>query len=207
MVGWSRWLLWIFVLGGCAASTTASAAGTPVEIRPPVVVPLSLHVLVDADDPASELSSGRTIEDLALIAVGMVDIWEQADVVFDPLTVHRVAVPAQVLEGIALGDTSMFFQEFGQSFDVPDSEGIVGFYVREAFGVNGFTPPGSRAFFVVDEPTVHDERVSSHEVGHIFGLRHARNEQKRLMFSGTNGMTLDDAEQTVARYGAEGLLE
>ena len=86
--------------------------------------------------------------------------------------------------------------------------GIVnGFYVREAAGVNGFAPTGRRIFFVVDEPSVHDERVSSHEVGHIFGLHHDLNNPGRLMFSGTNGTTLRPEEQAVARYIAQGLLD
>jgi hypothetical protein len=84
---------------------------------------------------------------------------------------------------------------------------INGFYVARAAGVNGFTPTGSTVFFVVDEPSVHDERVSSHEIGHILGLRHAADDAGRLMFSGTNGMTLTGQEEDVARYGAEGLVD
>ena len=33
-----------------------------------------------------------------------------------------------------------------------------------------------------DEPTLLDERVSSHEIGHILGLVHARSDPSRLMF-------------------------
>ncbi len=60
---------------------------------------------------------------------------------------------------------------------------------------------------MADEPTVHDERVSSHEVGHILGLHHALGDSDRLMFSGTNGTDLADEEITTSRYGATGILD
>ena len=54
---------------------------------------------------------------------------------------------------------------------------------------------------------VDDRRVSSHEVGHIFRLQHARAGGGRLLFSGTNGMTLAQEEITLARYVAGQLLK
>ena len=145
---------------------------------------------------------------MEVIAEGVQEIWQSADVEFGPIHVESVAVPPDVLEAITRsGDTTLFFEQVGQTFDVPEPGLINGFYVASAAGVNGFTPVGSTVFFVVDEPSVHDERVSSHEIGHILGLRHATDDAERLMFSGTNGMTLIDQEMEVARYGAEGLVE
>jgi hypothetical protein len=141
------------------------------------------------------------------IAADVQAIWQSAGVAFDPIHVETIAVPAEVLEAIVRsGDTSQFFDQVGRTFDVPDPGVINGFYVAGAAGVNGFTPSGSTVFFVVDEPSVHDERVSSHEIGHILGLRHATDDAGRLMFSGTNGMALTLQEIEVARYGAEGLV-
>jgi hypothetical protein len=65
----------------------------------------------------------------------------------------------------------------------------------------------SRVFFVVDEPSVNDRRVSSHKIGHILGLHHELFDQNRLMYSGTNGELLTDIEQAVARYGAQGIVD
>jgi hypothetical protein len=190
----------VVVLTGCAAGVSTPA-------RAEVRIPLSLYVVSDGDDPGSELSSVRTTEEVAVVAEDIAAIWAVAGIVFDPVIIREIEVPSEVLEDIAVSlDTDRFFAEVGRTFAVPEPGVVNGFYVREAGGVNGFAPDGSRVFFVVDEPTVHDERVSSHELGHIMGLRHALDDPGRLMFSGTNGMTLNAEEQTVARYGATGLV-
>ena len=111
---------------------------------------------------------------------------------------------------------SRFIQKDGRAFlvaanqgrfEIPDPGALIGFYVPDAGGANGFAPLALRTFFVSDVSTVHDERVSSHEIGHILGLHHALEDQDRLMFSGTNGMTLTADEIAVARYVAQGLLD
>jgi len=185
---------------------TATTGSQAASERDTIVVPLSLHVMVEQGNPTSDLSSRRTPEGLATIASAMGEIWDQADVVFDPITTQVVEVPATVLESILLGNTDAFFDQVNVTFAVENSQAINGFYVRGAFGVNGFTPQGSNLFFVVDKPSVHDERVSSHEVGHIFGLRHDLEAPTQLMFSGTNGTVLSELEQTVARYSVQGLF-
>ena len=81
------------------------------------------------------------------------------------------------------------------------------FYSQSIGGPNGIAPFGTRLFFVMDTPSVRDERVSSHELGHILGLHHVQDDPDRLMFSGTNGMTLTQEEVTVARYFAQGILD
>ena len=172
-------------------------------------IPLTLYLMNDAADPAaSPLSSQRTEEGLAVIAQDMGGVWSQAGVVFDPINIETIEAPTDVLERIILGlDTSAFFDQIGTTFDVPNPSIVNGFYVRGAGRVNGFAPSGSRVFFVVDEPSVHDERVSSHEVGHIFGLHHQLDDPDTLMFSGTNGTVLTEDEIVVARYTAQGILD
>lgn len=189
-------------------SCSSSLAANSPASRQNIPLPMSLYVLTDANNPSSRLSSQRSVTEVELIAEGVQGIWQSADVQFSPVHVENVEVPADVLEAIIRsGDTTLFFDQVGQTFDIPEPGLINGFYVASAAGVNGFTPVGSTVFFVVDEPSVHDERVSSHEIGHILGLRHATDNAGRLMFSGSNGMTLIDQEVEVARYGADGLVE
>ena len=72
-------------------------------------------------------------------------------------------------------------------------------------GVQTCALPISRTFFVIDEPSVFDRRVSSHEVAHMLGLHHVLDDPGRLLYSGTNGMVLTGDEATVARYFAQGI--
>lgn len=197
-----------------AAATIAEAEPTatvdvpiqPVTERESIRVPLTLHVVTEQGDPDSELSSRRTVEEVTKIAENMADIWSQADVVFDPVHVNMLEIPRPVLIGISVGDTAPFFEQVNATFVPQNGQAINGFYVPFAFGVNGFAPTASSIFFVVDEPSVNDERVSSHEVGHIFGLHHDLDDDTQLMFSGTNGTGLSEIEQTVARYSVQRLF-
>ena len=196
--------------GAPAAETQSSdTPDTSVEdsgiARDEIVVPIALYIVEDPE--GSELSSRRTETELAEIAELMNDIWSQADITLDFVTIDTIVAPQNTLEALALGlNPDPFFSEVGRSFDVPNPGVINGFYVRQAGGVNGFAPSGSRTFFVVDEPSVFDQRVSSHEVGHLFGLHHQPQDPTTLMFSGTNGMTLTGDEQAVSRYIAQGVL-
>ena len=221
-----RPLAFLLVLAACSAGPGVAAPGEsapPLETarvtsvadtvpvlgsapkREPIIVSLSLYVVSDAGGD-SGLGTQRSIADVEAIASEIALVWAQADVIFDPVRVLEIETPAGVLGEIAAtGGTDAFFAGAGRTFDIPAAGDINGFYVREAAGVNGFTPIASRVFFVVDEPTVNDRRVSSHEIGHIFGLHHELRDQTRLMYSGTNGELLIDIEQTAARYGAEGI--
>ena len=144
---------------------TALSVGSEPD-RAPVIVSLSLYVVSDAD---SGYGTQRSVADVEAILADVAPVWAQADVIFDPVRVVELEMPAAVLAEIATsGRTDLFFAEAGRTFDIPEAADINGFYVREAAGVNGFTPIASRVFFVVDEPSVNDRRVSSHEIGHIF---------------------------------------
>ena len=198
-------------------TSTEASPGNELQVDPervipptePVTISLSLYLMQDAADAVgSPLSSQRTEEGLSVIARDMGEVWSQANVIFDPITVETVLAPTDVLEGIARGlDTTAFFDQVGTTFDIANPSAVNGFYIRSAGRVNGFAPSNSRVFFVIDEPSVHDERVSSHEVGHIFGLHHQLEDPGTLMFSGTNGTLLTEDEITVARYSAQGVLD
>ncbi len=199
--------------GGASVATdspttlVASSAESAAPAAEPIELSLSLYIVEEVDDGnASPRSSDRTEEELADIAERIQGIWTTAGVRYNPVVVSTVEVPTPVMDAIIAGDARPFLESAGTSFAVPDAGIINGFYVPFAGGANGFTPLTSRVFFVTDEPSVLDERVSSHEIGHILGLRHEPDDPDRLMFSGTNGMALTETEITVSRYTATGIL-
>jgi hypothetical protein len=156
----------------------------------PIVLPIAIYI-VDGQDEL--LSSRRSSDQLAGIFKLVNEIWAPAAITIE-------------VQAIARGDFQPFFDGAGRDFDVPDPATINAFYAREIGGSNGIVPFDARLFFVNDEPTVHHERVTSHEIGHILGLHHTLEDAGRLMFSGTNGMALTDDEITVARYTVQGIL-
>lgn len=204
-----RVVSFLFVLASCSAAAAGSTDdGQSESARETIRIPLTLYVVTEQDVFESALDSRRSVDDLSIVADDIAPIWSQADVVFEPLLVREIQMPGDVVrELVAVGEFERFFEQAGRTFEVPDSGVINGFYLRRAFDYNGFTPNGSLVFFVADEPTVFDERVSSHEIGHILGLSHALDDPQRLMFSGTNGIILTEAEQQRARMTALEILE
>ncbi|PJF40495.1 MAG: hypothetical protein CUN54_05115 [Phototrophicales bacterium] len=187
-------------------TTTSINAETPLE---PIVIPISLYLLEDAGDEETAFSTRRSVEEVEEILVGMNDIWSQASIELQPRFIGTIQVPEEILRQIAQGNFTPFYNATATIIDVPQPGMINGFYAREIGGANGITPGGigSRTFFVMDDPSVHDRRVSSHEVGHILGLHHTLESAERLLFPGTNGMTLTEEEIVVARYVAQGMLD
>ena len=118
-----------------------------------------------------------------------------------------MAVSDLILADIARGDFASFFRTIESQNIFPDPGLINGFYASDLGGPNGINPGGYRLFFVTGEPSVHDERVTAHEIGHILGQHHTLEEQDRLIYPGTNGMRLTEEEIIVSRYVAQGLLD
>ena len=206
----------VTVLIGCSAAgdaipTLASPTSAPEATDVPreaISLSISLYLLVDdTDEPDPAISTHRTEEDLREILEGMNDIWSQADIRLELQTIESVEVPQAILQGMLAGNLGPFFRETGDGIALPQTSAINGFYIRRIGGPNGINPFRSRAFFVIDEPSVLDRRVSSHEVGHILGLLHVLGDPGRLLFSGTNGMALTEDEATVARYFAQGIID
>ena len=169
-----------------------------------ITLPISLYIL---DDSGRQISSARTVEELEGVYSKVNEIWDQASIVIEIEDIHRVTVPPAYLQSIQVRDFRFFFQAVGNEIELPQPSLLIGFYAQDIGGPNGIAPFGTRAFFVTDQPSVYSERVSSHEIGHILGLHHTLVDESRLMFPGTNGMSLTEEEIIVARYTAQGLLD
>jgi hypothetical protein len=183
---------------------TGPASAEELQQRAPIILSISVYIV---DESSGELSSGRSAGELETIFDRANEIWAPAGITLEVQTIQRIILPSEVVQAISEGDFSPFFDGAGRDFAIPEPSVINAFYGREIGGPNGIVPFGSRLFFVADEPSVHHERVTSHEIGHILGLHHTLEDEGRLMFPGTNGMNLTEEEIVVARYVVQGMLD
>ena len=161
--------------------------------------------IVDGESEA--LQSSRTLEDVGAILERVNELWRPAGVRFDVAHIARVTAPDGPLEAVVAGRINQFLAALGNEVALEQPSTLNIFYVRAIGGPNGFAPAGTRVALVIDTPSVDDERVTAHELGHQLGLHHVLSDEGRLLFPGTNGRALTDEEAQVATYVARGLLD
>ena len=140
-------------------------------------------------------------------------VWNQAGIRIDPVTMQRVTVREELLHGLihkrGRGGISNFFRSIRHgdtNLKVNDKAVMWAFFVPNLGGPNGLRPLGINSIFVADNTTNKAYRVTSHEIGHVLGLHHTQHSPGQLLYPGSNGLTLDNTEQIVARYNAQRLL-
>lgn len=172
-----------------------------------ITLGISMYLLVDdAEEPDPAISTSRDIADLTSILRGVNEIWSQADIRFELRFIGALELPREVLLGLSDGNTAPFFDGLGRRFEVTSPSTVNVFFTPRFGTANGVNPSGTRTAFIIDRPSVHDQRVTSHEIGHMLELHHDLSDSGTLMFSGTNGMALSDQEVVTARYIAVGIL-
>ncbi len=170
-----------------------------------IFLPVSLYIMVDE---TGTLSSARQRDELFEVFENVNNIWAPSGIQLVVGGIYEIVVSPEILQAIADGRFNSFNNPGSDAaIRVPHPSLINGFYVKDLGGPNGINLFGTQVFIVADQPTVLDERVSAHEIGHILGLHHTLQDRERLMFPGTNGIRLTPEEIAVARYVAAGLLE
>lgn len=159
-----------------------------------IVVPLTVYIIA----AEGSKGSGRTVADVTQLVENADRIWDQANI---DLAIDDIAILQKrdaELE-LLLRSPNLFIQGIEDfRFDTVNV-----FLVGNLDGINGVAFTGLQSVAVADYTTVHDFRALAHEVGHILGLDHIKDNQGRLMYQGANGDTLSLEEIMRARKTAE----
>ncbi|MCH8741727.1 hypothetical protein IH779_02405 [Patescibacteria group bacterium] len=155
-----------------------------------IVVPLNIIVFQNEGN----LGSQRDKANIRQLIDNASRIWAQADITLSIQAIHSI---------VATDDTiSRFFRTPNLlARDIPQFELTVFnlFLVGNLGGINGIAFGGINSLAVADYTTVHDFRVTAHEIGHLLSLSHTEEVRNRLMFRGANGTKLTEGE-VIAAY-------
>ncbi len=169
-----------------------------------LTVPLSVYILDDRD---GIYSSERSKEEIVSIFQKVNEIWSQAAIKINVRYIHRTELPHEIIKAFIEGNYKPFLNGINRKFNLQNHSIINAFYSKRIGGPNGRALTRYGFFLVTDTPFVHDQRVTSHEIGHLLGLGHELYNRKRLMYSGTNGIQLTTKEINTARKNAAAILK
>ncbi len=170
-----------------------------------LLAPVRVHLLSAKDSPA--IQTTLTEKDITRILRKMNGVWAQAGLHFylESLVREEANVPEVSAQP---GEPSSRRWLLGLRPSQSKATNVLHIYYLKQMSVNGIYFP--EAIFVKDTASLRkieggiDEplpRVSSHELGHAFGLPH-RQDTTNLMASGTTGTGLNDEEISQVREAA-----
>jgi len=169
-----------------------------------LTVPISVYIL---DDQDGVYSSERSKDEIVSIFEKVNKIWSQAAIEINVRYIHRTELPHEIMKAFIEGNYTPFLNGINRKFNLQNHSIINAFYSKRIGGPNGRALTRYGFFLVTDTPFVHDQRVTSHEIGHLLGLGHEPYNRKRLMYSGTNGIQLTTKEINTARNNAAIILK
>jgi hypothetical protein len=201
---YSQYLKPVFIFSILLIAVYPEVYSEDIDQLSELTVPLSVYILDDRD---GIYSSERSKEEIVSIFQKVNEIWSQAAIKINVRYIHRTELPHEIIKDFIEGNYKPFLNGINRKFNLQNHSIINAFYSKRIGGPNGRALTRYGFFLVTDTSFVHDQRVTSHEIGHLLGLGHEPYNRKRLMYSGTNGIQLTTKEINTARKNAAAILK
>ena len=187
----------VFLIGGFYNNKPYSQE-TVQNISEQIILPVKAHIIIDS---SGYYTSARDNQNIFNLFEKVNKIWSQADI---SLSLEEIVFTE--VEPVTIPNTINGNRQALYSHKNFDENQINIFFTQSLNGINGLALMDINSALVSDYTTVNDFRATSHEIGHIFGLRHV-NPSNRLLARGKNGELLSQEEISIARENAENILK
>jgi len=157
-----------------------------------IFVPVDVYIIKYNDD---DLSSIRNKENINSLFSNVNKIWNQANI-----STHITEIVFLIVNDNSIYSSTERLYSYVIQTDNYDKNKINAYFLETLHGSNGIALPGN-VIMIADRTTVFDYRATSHEIGHVLGLKHAV-PINRLMARGVNGFDLTDDEIEIAQGNA-----
>ena len=162
-----------------------------------ISIPINVYIVKYNDE---KFSSERDEENINEVFENANGLWNQAN----------IKVNIKKIEEIIIKDSNLYYDlndllAYLTRIEKYDPQRINAYFAKSLQGPNGIVFPGN-IIMVADVTSVYDFRATSHEIGHVLGLRHVP-PTTRLMARGVNGFDLIEQEINTARINAVSLYQ
>ena len=185
----------IFAISFQSLQSPVIVSNQNTEIQESVlIVPVKLYII----DSVSPYASKRDEKDIQRIMKNVNEIWGKASVRVEIESLEFLVVSEEAASQASKGNISLLLSETPTT----NTSALKGFFIGELFA-NGVAFNNQASFIVGDTTSVNDFRATSHELGHLLGLKHNDASNSFLMAQGKNGTILLDSEIETSRAQAE----